>query len=50
MLPIVFLQGFLAKLNDNSHLIDSDELPSLIIDNKDVLFGNIQEIYNFHKK
>ncbi|RNA23699.1 guanine nucleotide exchange factor DBS isoform X4 [Brachionus plicatilis] len=43
----LIIDGYLNTLNDpeNQYLV-----PHFVLLNKDILFGNIQEIYNFHNK
>lgn len=44
---VVSLQGYAAEMDNPSmaHLI-----PSVLLSKKDILFGNMSEIYEFHKR
>jgi guanine nucleotide exchange factor MCF2 len=41
------IKGYLEKINDsNNH----SQIPSIVLANLDILFGNIKEIYVFHSR
>ena len=41
------LKGYLTKLSDSNNMT---QIPNIVSINKDILFGNIREIYQFHSK
>ena len=40
-------KGYLNKINDP---INHSQIPSIVLANQEILFGNIKEIYMFHSK
>ncbi len=43
----LIIDGYVAKFNDPSYF---NQIPTIVLANKDILFGNIRDIYQFHNK
>jgi hypothetical protein len=45
---LISLKGYLNKITTDNN--NNSQLPSIVASNKEILFGNIKEIYQFHSK